>query len=82
MTRLIRKETKFGWSEDSEKCFEEVKSRSMTTPVLTMPSGSGGYVVYCVAYERGLGVVLMQWGKGLGVCVEATQDTRRELPHT
>lgn len=63
MTRFIKKETKFEWSEDCEKCFEELKSRLTTTLVHTMPSGSGGYVVYYDASGRGLGAVLMNWGK-------------------
>ena len=34
-----------------------------TAPVLALPSGKDGYVVYSDAYRQGLGCVLMQDGK-------------------
>jgi len=33
------------------------------TPILTLPSGSGGFVIYSDASRRGLGCVLMQNGE-------------------
>ena len=35
----------------------------MTTPVLTLPPGKDGYVVYSDASRQGLGCVLMQDGR-------------------
>ena len=37
----------------------------MTTPILTIPSSLGGFVVYSDASRQGLGCVLMQHGKVL-----------------
>ncbi|KAL0342687.1 UNVERIFIED_CONTAM: Retrovirus-related Pol polyprotein from transposon [Sesamum calycinum] len=37
--------------------------RLTSTPILVLPSGSGGYVVYTDASKQGLGCVLMQNGK-------------------
>ena len=54
---------KFQWSDDSEKSFAEFKSRLTTTPVLTLPEGSDGYVIYYDASRVGLGCVLMQRDK-------------------
>jgi len=51
------------WSEECEKSFQELKRRLTTTPVLTLPSGSEGFVVYSDASGKGLGCVLMQHGK-------------------
>lgn len=34
----------------------------MTSPVLTLPSGIGDYVIYSDASKKGLGCVLMQHG--------------------
>ena len=54
---------KFQWSDDCEKSFEELKTRLTTAPVMTLPEGSDGYVIYCDASRVGLGCVLMQRDK-------------------
>nr|GFD38137.1 hypothetical protein [Tanacetum cinerariifolium] len=54
---------KFVWNEEREKSFEELKQRLVSTPVLTLPSGSGGFQIYSDAFKKGLGCVLMQHGK-------------------
>ena len=54
---------KFQWSDDCEKSFAELKTRLTTAPVLTLPKGSDGYVIYCNASRVGLGCVLMQRDK-------------------
>ncbi|KAL0305050.1 UNVERIFIED_CONTAM: Transposon Ty3-I Gag-Pol polyprotein [Sesamum calycinum] len=43
--------------------FEELKKRLTSAPILALPSGDGGYVVYTDASRQGLGCVLMQHGK-------------------
>ena len=63
LTRLTQKNVKFQWSDDCEKKFSELKTRLTTTPVLTLPEGSDGYVIYCDASRVGLGCVLIQCGK-------------------
>ncbi|WMV42529.1 hypothetical protein MTR67_035914 [Solanum verrucosum] len=63
LTKLTQKKVKFQWSDDCEKSFAELKIRLTTTPVLTLPEGSDGYVIYCDASRVGLGCVLMQRGK-------------------
>ncbi|XP_075092246.1 uncharacterized protein LOC142172513 [Nicotiana tabacum] len=45
------------------KSFYELKKRLTSAPVLALPEGSEGYVVYCDASRVGLGCVLMQHGK-------------------
>nr|GFB95723.1 retrovirus-related Pol polyprotein from transposon 17.6 [Tanacetum cinerariifolium] len=54
---------KFVWNEEREKSFEELKQRLVSAPVLTLPSGSGGFQIYSDASKKGLGCVLMQHGK-------------------
>nr|GFD32344.1 putative reverse transcriptase domain-containing protein [Tanacetum cinerariifolium] len=49
--------------EEREKSFEELKQRLVSAPVLTLPSGSGGFQIYSDASKKGLGCVLMQHGK-------------------
>ena len=63
LTRLTQKMVKFQWSDDYEKSFTELKTRLTTAPVLTLPEGSYGYVIYCDASRVGLGCVLMQRDK-------------------
>ncbi|GKD25769.1 putative reverse transcriptase domain-containing protein [Tanacetum coccineum] len=49
-------------NEEREKSFEELKRRLVSSPVLTFPSGIGGYQIYSDASKKGLGCVLMQHG--------------------
>ena len=63
LTSLTQKGVKFEWSDDCERSFQELKNRLVTTPILTIPSGLGGFVVYSDASHQGLGCVLMQHGK-------------------
>ena len=63
LTRLTQKMVKFLWSDDCEKSFAELKTRLTTAPVLTLPEGSDGYVIYCDTSRVGLGCVLMHRGK-------------------
>ncbi|WRX26840.1 Reverse transcriptase domain - like 10 [Theobroma cacao] len=63
LTKLTRKDTKFEWSDACENSFEKLKACLTTTPVLSLPQGTGGYTVFCDASGVGLGCVLMQHGK-------------------
>ncbi|GJV16804.1 putative reverse transcriptase domain-containing protein [Tanacetum coccineum] len=63
LTKLMRKGEKFVWNEEREKSFEELKRRLVSSPVLTLPSGIGGYQIYSDASKKGLGCVFMQHGK-------------------
>ena len=47
LTRLTRKEEPFLWSEACQQSFDELKRRLTSAPVLTLPSGQDGFVVYC-----------------------------------
>ena len=63
LTRLTQKMVKFQWSDDCEKSFAKLKTRFTTKPILTLPKGSDGYVIYCDPSRVGLGCVLMQRDK-------------------
>nr|GFA31016.1 putative reverse transcriptase domain-containing protein [Tanacetum cinerariifolium] len=65
LTKLMRKGEKFVWNEEREKSFEELKQRLVSAPVLTLPSGLGGFQIYSDASKKGLGCVLMEHGKQL-----------------
>nr|XP_009758075.1 PREDICTED: uncharacterized protein LOC104210804 [Nicotiana sylvestris] len=49
LTRLTQKKVKFQWLDACEKSFEELKKRLTSAPVLTLPEGTEGFVVYCDA---------------------------------
>ena len=63
LTNLLKKDQIFKWSDTCQHSFEELRQGLMTTPVLALPSGKDGYVVYSDASRQGLGCVLMQDGK-------------------
>ena len=46
LTKLMKKEVKFQWSDACERSFEELKTRLTSAPVLTLPEGTEGFVVY------------------------------------
>ena len=60
LTQLTRKSEKFIWGENQEKNFQELKTRLNSAPILPMPSGTEGYVIYTDVSKLGLGCVLMQ----------------------
>ncbi|XP_061947386.1 uncharacterized protein LOC133670792 [Populus nigra] len=63
LTRLTRKNIRWEWSKKCEESFQELKRRLTTAPVLILPSKTEGFVVYSDASRKGLGCVLMQYGK-------------------
>ena len=46
LTKLTQKKEKFQWSLDCENSFQELKDRLTKAPVLTLPEGTDGFVVY------------------------------------
>jgi hypothetical protein len=63
LTTLTKKNARFEWIDECERSFQELKQRLVTALILTIPSGSGGFVIYSDAFRRGLGCILMQNGK-------------------
>ncbi|XP_073019327.1 uncharacterized protein [Primulina eburnea] len=63
ITQLTQKNAPFIWSQACESSFVELKKRLTSDPVLTIPSGVGGFTVHTDASHQGLGCVLMQHGR-------------------
>jgi len=57
LARLLRKDHQFKWTDEYDTSFQELKQRLITTPILTIPEGNEGNVVYSDASRRGLGCV-------------------------
>ncbi|GJS61655.1 putative reverse transcriptase domain-containing protein [Tanacetum coccineum] len=68
---LMRKGEKFVWTDERQESFEELKRRLVSAPILTLPSGSGGFQIYSDASKKGLGCVFdATWRSGdISVCV-------------
>ncbi|GJY53553.1 putative nucleotidyltransferase, ribonuclease H [Tanacetum coccineum] len=49
------KGVKFEWNDEREKCFEELKKRLVTAPILAVPEGTDGFQMYSDASKDGLG---------------------------
>ena len=60
LTRLTQKNVRYEWSDEYESSFQKLKDCLTSAPVLVLPSGSGGFSVFCDASRVGLGCVLMQ----------------------
>nr|GEZ44108.1 putative reverse transcriptase domain-containing protein [Tanacetum cinerariifolium] len=60
MTKLTQKKVKFDWGDKQEAAFQIIKQKLYSAPILALPKGSEGFVVYCDASIKGLGAVLMQ----------------------
>ncbi|KAL6313881.1 hypothetical protein AAG906_010300 [Vitis piasezkii] len=80
LTRLTQKGVKFEWSNDCERSFQELKNRLMTTPILTIPSSLGGFVVYSDVSRQGLGCVFMQHGKFVVYASRQLKPYERNYP--
>jgi hypothetical protein len=63
LTSLLEKGKEFKWDATCQTCFEELKKRLTTAPVLIMPDIHKGFDVYCDASRLGLECMLMQEGK-------------------
>ena len=47
LTKLTRKDVNYDWVDACQHSFEELKGRFTSTPVLALPNGRDGFVVYC-----------------------------------
>ncbi|KAL4014605.1 hypothetical protein IC575_026814 [Cucumis melo] len=78
LTQLTRKGAPFVWSKACED------SRNLkwlvTAPVLTVPDGSGSFVIYSDASKKGLGCVLMQQGKVVAYASRQLKSHEQNYP--
>jgi len=72
--------TRYVWTEECEESFQELKWKLVTAHVLTLPSNSGGLVIYRYASKKGLGCVLMQQGKVVAYASCQLKDYEKNYP--
>ncbi|KAL2235714.1 UNVERIFIED_CONTAM: Retrovirus-related Pol polyprotein from transposon [Sesamum indicum] len=63
LTNLLKKNAPFNWNDKCAQSFEELKKRLTSAPILALPFGDGGYVLFTDASRQGLWCVLMQHGR-------------------
>ncbi|KAL4016982.1 hypothetical protein IC575_024653 [Cucumis melo] len=80
LTQLTRKGAPFVWSKACEDSFQNLKQKLVTAPVLTVPDGSGSFVIYSDASKKGLGCVLMQQGKVVAYASRRLKSHERNYP--
>ncbi|KAL0546199.1 hypothetical protein IC582_016105 [Cucumis melo] len=80
LTQLTRKGAPFVWSKACEDSFQNLKQKLVTAPVLTVPDGSGSFVIYSDASKKGLGCVLMQHGKVVAYASRQLKSHEQNYP--
>ena len=80
LTNLTKKDVKFTWDEACEKGFQELKSRLVSAPILTLHFQGKGFVIYSDASRKGLGCVLMQHGKVIAYASRQLKSHEQNYP--
>jgi hypothetical protein len=70
----------FNWDEACQKCFDELKEKLTTAPVLMMPDIHKGFEVYCDTSHLGLGCVLMQEVKVIAYASRQLRKHEKNYP--
>jgi len=80
LTKLTQKGEKYVWTAECANTFEDLKKRLTTAPILKMPDGTGGMVIYCDASGRGLGCVLIQHGHVIAYASRQLKSHEKNYP--
>ena len=71
---------RFEWTEQYEQSCQELKEELTSAPMLTIPEGRDGFVIYRDASKMGLGAVLMQHDKVIAYASRQLKDYERNYP--
>jgi len=80
LTNLLKKTTKFEWSDKCEEAFQELKRRLTTAPVLTLLKEGKENTIYSDASKNGLGYVLMQDDKVIAYASRQLKPYEKNYP--
>jgi hypothetical protein len=64
MEKLLKKDSKFQWTEECQQSFDTLKQKMVTVPILVFPDWSKEFNVHVDASSITLGAVLAQPGAG------------------
>ena len=71
---------RYEWSDECETSFQKLKDCLTLAPILVLPSGSGGFSVFCDASRVGLGCVLMQYGQVIAYASRQLKKHEQNYP--
>ncbi|KAJ9565069.1 hypothetical protein OSB04_001035 [Centaurea solstitialis] len=80
ITALTRKGKKFEWGEEQERAFHILKEKLSSAPILSLPEGTQGFIVYSDASRSGLGCVLMQYDKVIAYASRKLKENEKKYP--
>jgi len=80
LTQLTRKDHPFTLTNECEACFDDMKRRLMTAPVLVIPGPTKTFKVYCDASYQGLGCMLMQEKRPVGYASRQLKVHEKNYP--
>ncbi|GKV24406.1 hypothetical protein SLEP1_g34021 [Rubroshorea leprosula] len=80
LTQLTQKGVKFEWTDECEQSYQELKSRLVSAPILTIPDDNGGFTIFSDASMKGLRCVLMQHGKVVAYASRQLKPYERNYP--
>ena len=76
--KLLEKDAKFGWDEDFQRSFEELKAYLTTAPIVRAPNWQLPFEVMCDASNLAIGAVLGQREEGKPYVVYYASKTLNE----
>ena len=82
LTKPTRKDVKYDWVDACPKSFEELKDRLTSAPVLALPNGKDGFVVYSDASRQDIGCVLMQNDRVIAYASRQLKKHKENYRHT
>ncbi|KAL0536539.1 hypothetical protein IC582_025488 [Cucumis melo] len=77
---LMNRGTPFVWNPACESSFQELKQKLVSALVLTVPDGSGSFVIYSDASKKGLSCVLMLQGKVIAYASRQLKSHEQNYP--
>ncbi|KAJ4974055.1 hypothetical protein NE237_007229 [Protea cynaroides] len=80
LTRLTKKGEKFIWTDECEKCFQTLKSRLVSAPILTIPVNAVPFTLYTDASGLGIGCVLMQGEQVIAYASRQLKEHEKNYP--
>ena len=76
LTNLLKK-GQFGWSEEAERAFHDLKQAMTTTPTLAMPNFNEPFIIESDASGDSIGAILSQQGRPIAFMSRALGTTKR-----
>lgn len=80
LIRLTSKNVKYQWTDECEESFSKLKECLTSAPVLTLPSGLGGFTIYSDALRVCLGCILMQHGRVMAYGSKQLKNHEQNYP--